>query len=216
MLAGVDGKPLTYINFFQAHLMAQDMGIRLADDLEHNELVHTNSDVARQMRNRAVWTSFVKDVAKASKGDGYTGKIISRPVVEFVDKELVVRGTEKPRHFPNDGWVPISHLLQSDDGLAHVTYSDSDKPEEPCAYHSISPGSHPVFRGDRGLRERGEFNANACWGPLDPFSGVGARVAGDTEFQPIVPATANALEAIERISRRYGMEPADIAARLKF
>ncbi|MBM3304219.1 MAG: hypothetical protein FJY76_03905, partial [Candidatus Aenigmarchaeota archaeon] len=122
MLLGDDGSPLTNISIYRAHMAAQNLGLRLTDDVEHNQLVSTNRRVAIQMRNYAVWTSILRDVE--STGSGYTAKHIARPEVSIVDGEYVAKGRTKAIKLPKDGFFKIRELLESDTGLPTKTYSD--------------------------------------------------------------------------------------------
>ncbi len=214
MLLGADGKPLTNINFYQAHLAAQKLGLRLTDDIEFNDLVNSNPDAAKQMRNYAVWTSLFKDVESEAKTGGYTAKHIARPEVSRKGEIYVVGGTEKAIRLPKGGFFKIKELLESDTGLPEKTYG-GNMLDEPCAYWMANEGAErPVLRGIWSLYGPGQFNALAYWGHSVSGPGIGARVASDSEPNSIMIATAETVEAVKEISGRYGLKPAEVVAAL--
>jgi len=203
MLLGADDNPLTNISIYRAHMAAQRLGLRLTDDIEHNELVNKNPNVANQMRNYAVWTSILRDVE--STGSGYTAKHIARPEVSIVDGGYVAKGRTKAIKLPKDGFFKIRELLESDTGLPTKTYGDNLL-DEPCAYWIAAAGKErPVFRGVWYLYERREFSAAANWGQFHSYTNVGARGASDSEPSAIVLARAEALARLDGISRRHGI-----------
>ena len=154
MLLGADGNPLTNINAYEGHLNFQRIGVRSIDDVEFNEFINTDSDAARQMRQYAIWTSFLKNVQKNAKGGGYTAKHTARPEVSIRDDKYVVRGDSKATKLPENGYFTIRHLLSSDDGLPHETTPGA--PNEPFAYWAVAEGKErPVSRGSWDLSERG-------------------------------------------------------------
>jgi hypothetical protein len=214
MLLGSDGNPLTCINAYQGHLALKRLDIRSIDNAEFNELVNTDPEAAKQMRHRAVWTSFLKDVGKSRGSGGYTAKHIARPDVEIKNGYYLVGGTEKAVKLPNDGWFTIRHIMESEDGLPHET---TTKPaDEPSAYWSVSEGTErPVLRGDWGLHEHRQFHAHVSWESLDSLSHVGARGASDNEIKPIMLAGMDAIREIEKIGKMYGLTPAEVVAELE-
>ena len=213
MLLGAGGGPLTNINAYNGHLAFQRFGVRSIDDVEFNELVNTDSQVAKQMRQYAVWTSFLTDVQSNAKEGGYTAKHIARPDVSVRDGRYAVGGDKKPTKLPNKGWFTVKHILASDDGLPHET--TPNMPDEPCAYLATSEGKErPVLRGDWAIYARREFGALASWGSLDSYPSVGVRGASDEKPKPIVFARAEALRSVESLSNIYGVTPAEIVASL--
>lgn len=190
MLSDTDGKPLTDINFYQAHRIAHKLGIMLTDDIDFNYLMDSNPEAANQTRKYAVWTSLLKNVERDAKTGGYKAKHIARPEPSFVDGKYVAKGKEKAIKLPEDGFFKIRELLESETGLPTQTYG-GDVLDEPCAYWLAAEGSErPVLRGGWCLSEHGQFGAIASWESLSSSSRVGARVASDSEPSPILKARA--------------------------
>jgi hypothetical protein len=172
VLLGADGKPLMRINFYQGHIEAKKLGMRLIDDSEYNGLVKSNRAVADQMCDCAVWTGLLKDVI--STDEGYTAIYTTRPEVSVVDDEYLVKGVEKTVTLPKSGFFKIRELLESETGLPTKTYGDM--PDEPGAYFWIEQGRfRPISRGRWLLRGRGHFDVDAYWEPIGTGRYVGAR-----------------------------------------